>query len=74
MRVPVIREGMISLVFDEEDVRQTCRMLKCRKGSDDCMALMSNQMMQCVACYAALRILNRPFGIRINRYAAEQRN
>ena len=74
MRVPIIREGAISIVFDEDDVRQTCRLLKCRKQSDDCIALMSNNAMQCVPCYATLRLLNRPFRMRINRYAAEHRN
>ncbi|MGD0230729.1 MAG: hypothetical protein ABSC19_10280 [Syntrophorhabdales bacterium] len=74
MKIPIIREGMISLTFDEDDVRETCRMLRCRKRSDDCMELMANHGMQCMPCYAALRILNRPFGIRISRYMAEQRN
>jgi hypothetical protein len=74
MNIPIIREGMISLVFDEDDVRETCRMLRCRKRSDNCMTLMANHVMQCASCYAALRILNRPFGIRISRDMAEQRN
>jgi hypothetical protein len=74
MNIPIIREGMISLVFDEDDVREMCQMLRCRKRSDDCMTLMSNHMMQCVPCYAALRILNRPYRIRISRHMAEQRN
>ena len=74
MRVPIIREGAVSIVFDEDDVRQTCKMLRCRKQSDDCIALMSTQAMQCVACYATLRLLNRPYRIRIGRYAAGQRN
>jgi len=74
MNIPVKQEGMISLVFDEDDVRETCRMLRCRKRSDDCMTLMTNHAMQCVSCYATLRILNRPFAIRISRDMAEQRN
>jgi hypothetical protein len=74
MNIPIFREGMISLVFDEDDVRETCRMLRCRKRTDDCMTLMANCAMQCASCYAALRILNRPFTIRISRDMAEQRN
>jgi len=74
MDIPIIREGMISLVFDENDVRKTCRMLRCRKQSDDCMTLMANHAMHCVSCYAALRILNRPYAIRISRDMAEQAN
>ena len=74
MKIPIVREGMMSLTFDEDDVRETCRMLRCTKRSDDCVALMANHRMQCVPCYAALRVLNRPFGIRISRHMAEQRN
>ncbi len=74
MKIPIIREGMVSLVFDEDHIRATCRMLKCKKQSDNCMTLMINDRMQCMSCYAALRVLNKPFGIRINRRMAEQRN
>jgi len=74
MDIPIVREGMISLVFSEDDVRETCRMLRCRKQTDDCMALMANHAMNCMSCYAALRILNRPYSIRISRDMAEQRN
>jgi hypothetical protein len=65
---------MISLVFNEDDVRETCRILRCKKRVDDCLALMSNHAAQCMSCYAALRILNRPYGMRISRQMAEQRN
>ncbi len=74
MNVPIIQEGMISLVFDEDDVRKTCRMLRCSKRSEDCMIRMANRRMQCVPCYAALRIMNRPYKIRVSRFMAEQRN
>jgi hypothetical protein len=74
MNIPVVREGMTALVFDEDDVRETCRMLRCRNHSEDCMALMSKHLVQCTACYAALMILNRPYRIKVSRYMAEQRN
>ena len=74
MNVPIIQEGMLILVFDEDDVREMCAMLRCKRHSEECMALMSQRTMQCTACYAALRVLNRPFGIRISRHMAEQRN
>lgn len=74
MNIPVMQEGMLSLAFDENDVRETCRMLKCRKKSEECMALMPQHSVRCMACYTVLRLLNRPFTIRISRRMAEQRN
>jgi len=74
MKVPIAQEGMLILIFDEDDVRETCRMLRCRKHSEECIALMSDRRTQCTVCYVALRILDRPFGIRVSRRMAEQRN
>jgi len=74
MDVPIIREGMISLLFCEDDVRETCGMLRCRKQVDDCIRLMAKHAMHCMSCYAALRMLNRPYSIRVSRNMAEQRN
>ena len=58
------RDGGIEVRFEENDVRQACRMMMCGDHVDDCITRMKQGRTGCALCYAVLKARRRPFKLR----------
>ena len=63
--VTIARDGGREIRFEENDVRQACRIMMCGDHVDDCIALMKQgRNVGCALCYAVLQAGRRPFRAR----------
>lgn len=62
--VTIARDGGTEVRFDENDVRQACRIMMCGDHVDDCIALMKQgRNVGCALCYAVLQARRKPFRV-----------
>jgi hypothetical protein len=58
--IAIVTEGNVQLLYDEEDVRKVCSIMRCGDISEDCIALLRKQAMKCGLCYSVLSLLGKP--------------
>jgi hypothetical protein len=58
--IAVVTEGNIQLLYNEEDVRKVCSIMRCGDAREDCIALLRKRAMKCGLCHSVLRLLGKP--------------
>lgn len=48
-------------LFNEQDIRQVCRIMRCGDSFKECIELFKRNKMECALCYAMLKVYNKPF-------------
>jgi len=59
--IAVVTEGNVQLLYDEEDVRKVCSIMRCGDIREDCIALLRKRAMKCGLCYSVLTLLGKPY-------------
>ncbi len=62
--IPIAKDDGTQLYFDENDIRQACRIMVCGDHSDECIGLMKTGNLECALCYAVLRAQKKPFRVK----------
>ncbi len=70
--IPIARDAGSELWFDENDIRQACRMMVCGEHTEECITLMKARNMECALCYAVLTARKKPFRAKRVRLSREQ--
>jgi hypothetical protein len=71
--IPVASEGKTRFYFEEDDVRQICRIMRCSDCMEECINLMVQGSMECPLCYAMMKVFRKPCKISGPRSAFTQK-
>ena len=58
-KLHVATDGDIQFYFNEADVRDACRIMRCGEHVDECISLMRVRAMECALCSSVLNALKR---------------
>jgi hypothetical protein len=61
--IPVVSVGNEQICFEEDEIRQVCRIMRCGTMVEECIGLMRKRSMECRLCYAMMNIFKKPFKI-----------
>jgi hypothetical protein len=59
--IPVFTQGNVQFLYDEEDVRRVCSIMRCADLHEDCIPLLRRRAMRCGLCHSVLKLFGKPY-------------